>query len=236
MSLLMAQTWRDLLFMHWPVPIGVLRPWIPDALSIDQFEGEAWIAAVPFLMTGIRLRGTPALPYLSRTLELNVRTYVTAAGKPGVFFFSLDASSPVAVRIARRFFHLPYFDARINCTERDGALEYSSVRTHRDAAPAEFRANYRPNGPVFLASRGSLEYFLTERYCFYTTNGAGEVLRGDIVHEPWPLQPAEAEIELNTLTVPWKIELPDTKPILHFAKRLDVRARWLRKIDADRRI
>jgi len=232
----MAQTWGDLLFAHWPVPIGVLRPWIPSALSIDQFDGEAWIAVVPFLMTGIRFRGTPALPYLSRTLELNVRTYVTVAGKPGVFFFSLDASSPVAVRVARRFFHLPYFDASMSCVERKGSLEYSSTRTHRGEAPAEFRARYRPTGPIGLASSGTLDYFLTERYCFYTTNPGGEVLRGDIVHEPWPLQPAEAEIELNTLTLPWKIELPDTKPILHFSKRLDVRAQRLRKVNADRRI
>jgi uncharacterized protein YqjF (DUF2071 family) len=232
----MAQTWRDLLFAHWPVPVGVLRSWIPDALSIDQFDGKAWIAVVPFRMTGIRFRATPALPYLSSTLELNVRTYVTLAGKPGVFFFSLDASSPVAVRVARRFFHLPYFDARMSCAAWEGSLEFSSTRTHRESVPAEFRARYRPNGPVALASRGTLEHFLTERYCFYTTNRAGEVLRGDIVHEPWPLQPAEAAIDLNTLTLPWKIELPDTKPVLHFSKRLDVRAQRLLKVDADRRI
>jgi len=236
MPYLMAQTWRDLLFAHWPVPVAALRPWIPEMLSIDQFAGEAWIAVVPFLMTGIRFRGTPAIPYVSRTLELNVRTYVTAAGKPGVFFFSLDASSPVAVRVARRFFHLPYYDARMRCAERNGVFDYSSVRTHRNAPLAELRASYRATGPVALATPGSIDQFLTERYCFYTTNPAGKLLRGDIVHEPWRLQPAEAEFTVNTLTLPWNIDLPDTKPILHFSKRLDVRAQRLQEVNADRRI
>lgn len=235
MSFLLAQTWRDLLFAHWPVPSEALRPWIPSALSIDRFDGEAWIAAVPFLMTGIRLRGTPPLPYLSRTLELNLRTYVSAGDKPGVFFFSLDASSPVAVRIARRFFHLPYFDANMYCSELNSTFDYTSTRTHRNAAPALFHARYRPTGPVTLAEPGSLDRFLTERYCFYTSNAAGQILRGDISHLPWPLQPAEAEFPVNTLSLPWKIDLPDTRPILHFAKRLDIRAQRLQVVHEDRR-
>jgi hypothetical protein len=231
MSFLLAQTWRDLLFAHWPVPAAALRPWIPAALSLDRFDGECWAAVVPFRMTGIRLRGTPPLPYLSRTLELNLRTYVSYRGRPGVFFFSLDAANPVAVRIARRFFHLPYFDAKMAYSERGGMLEYRSER--KDAA---FHARYGPAGPVAPALPGTLEHFLTERYCFYTANPKGRLFRGDIAHMPWPLQPAEAEFPVNRLTLPWKFELPDTKPLLHFAKRLDVRAQGIVPVDADRRL
>jgi uncharacterized protein YqjF (DUF2071 family) len=231
MSYLLAQTWRDLLFAHWPVPTKSLQPWLPTGLSIDHFDGQAWIAIVPFLMTGIRFRGCPAFPYLSTTLELNVRTYVTVGGRPGVFFFSLDASSLIAVRVARRFFHLPYTDAVMSCSQANGLIDYRSQRVH---PPAPFHARYRPTGPVAYARVGTLEHFLTDRYCFYTTNGAGQILRGDISHQPWPLQPAEAEIVENGLTIPWNIELPDTKPLLHFSQRLDVRAQGLRIVDADR--
>jgi uncharacterized protein YqjF (DUF2071 family) len=234
MSYLLFQSWRDLLFAHWPVQERQIQPWIPPGITIDRYAGEAWIAVVPFLMTGIRFRGTPALPYLSRTLELNLRTYVTVGGRPGVFFFSLDAASPVAVRIARRFFHLPYFDARMECTEKSGIFDYRSERTEEPAA--SFHGRYRPVGGVIRSAPGSLEHFLTERYCFYTTNRSGEILRGDIVHEPWPLQAAEAEFPDNGLTLPWKIELPDTAPLLHFARRIDIRAQRLRRVDADRGI
>ena len=219
------------MFAHWPVPVTSILPWLPPGISLDTFSGQAWVAVVPFLMTGIRLRATPALPYLSTTLELNLRTYVTVAGYPGVYFFTLDAASPVAVRIARRFFHLPYFDAHMSCTESQGAFDYKSQRLD---APAPFHARYHPTGPVACAQAGTLEHFLTERYCFYTTNNSGEILRGDISHQPWPLQPAEADFLENGLTLPWNIELPATPPLLHFAKRLDVRAHRPRKVDGDR--
>jgi uncharacterized protein YqjF (DUF2071 family) len=232
MSYLLAQTWRDLLFAHWPVPAKMLEHWLPPGLPLDKFSGETWVTIAPFLMTGIRFRGTPVLPYLSTTLELNLRTYVTVADRPGIFFFSLDAASPIAVRVARRFFHLPYFDARMSCSETAGVIDYRSARRQ---TPAIFRARYQPTGPVTRSKPGTLDHFLTERYCFYTSNPAGDILRGDIAHESWPLQPAEAEFLENGLTLPWKIELPDTPPLLHFAKQVDVRAQRVRKIDADRR-
>jgi uncharacterized protein YqjF (DUF2071 family) len=233
MSFLLAQTWRDLLFAHWPVPASKLASYLPPGLSLDRFSGECWLTIAPFLMTGIRFRGTPNVPYLSRTLELNLRTYVSIDGRPGIFFFSLDAASPIAVLIARRFFHLPYFHAAMSSSETHGLIDYRSARRQ---TPATFHARYRPTGPVTLSKPGTIDHFLTERYCFYTANPAGAILRGDIAHEPWPLQPAEAEFLENGLTLPWKIELPDTPPLLHFAKRLDVRAQRVRKIDADRRV
>jgi uncharacterized protein YqjF (DUF2071 family) len=169
-------------------------------------------------MSGIRGRGLPAVPGLSRFPELNVRTYVTYNGKPGVYFFSLDAANLPAVWAARAFYHLPYFYAAMNCAESDGAILYSS---RRDRLAAEFRGSYRPISEVRLREKGSIEHWLTERYCLYTTH-ADHVYRGEIHHLPWPLQDAEAEIELNTVTAAAGIDLPHSAPLLHFARRLEV--------------
>jgi uncharacterized protein YqjF (DUF2071 family) len=219
-------TWEDLLFAHWPVPAAALRPLVPPPLDLDTFDGSAWLGIVPFRMRGVRLRGLPAIPGTSAFPELNVRTYVTAEGKPGVWFFSLDAASRIAVRAARAWFHLPYFDARMESWRTGTEVAYSSRRTHRGAPPAEFAARYRPTADAYSPTRGSLEHFLTERYCLYAGDSANadgsRLWRGEIHHQKWPLQPAEAEIMRNTMTAPLALRLPDTPPLLHFARRLDV--------------
>ena len=217
----MAQTWHDLLFAHWPVEAAPLRPLLPAPLQIDTFEARAWLAVVPFRMTGVRLRGTPSLPWLSAFPELNVRTYVTSGGKPGVWFFSLDAANPLAVAIARGWFHLPYFRARMSGTEHEGWIHYASERTHRQTPAASLECRYRPVGDVFSPRPGTLEHFLTERYCLYTTDARGQFIRGEIHHPPWPLQPAEAEFARNSMTQLLGIELT-THPLLHFSRRQDV--------------
>ena len=155
----MHQSWHDLLFAHWPIPVPGARARVPGSLDLDLFNGQAWIGVVPFRMSGIRPRHLPALPWISAFAELNVRTYVVRDGKPGVYFFSLDAANPVAVHIARRVFHLPYFDARMSLKYDGDWIEYRSIRTHRGAPAAEFCARYRPTGPVFRADPGSLEPF-----------------------------------------------------------------------------
>jgi uncharacterized protein YqjF (DUF2071 family) len=217
----MAQSWHDLLFAHWPVEAALLRPLLPPQLQIDTFEGCAWFAVVPFRMTGVRLRGTPSVPWLSAFPELNVRTYVTCGGKPGVWFFSLDAANPLAVAIARAWFHLPYFRSRMNCEEREGWIHYASERTHRKAPAALLDCRYRPVGDVFSAQAGTLEHFLTERYCLYTTNVRAQIIRGEIHHQPWLLQPAEAEFVRNSMTESLSIALTP-HPLLHFSRRQHV--------------
>ena len=217
----MRQKWHDLLFMHWRIPPATLRPMIPASLELDELEGSAWLGVVPFRMTGVRLRGTPGIPGLSAFPELNVRTYVTTDGKPGVWFFSLDAASAIAVAAARAWFHLPYFRSRMSLEIAGDEVRYQSHRTHGGAPPADLRVNYEPNGRISSASPGSLEYFLTERYCLYAA--AGEKLyRGEIHHPPWPLQPARAEIALNTMAEAHGLELPPAPPLLHFARFQDV--------------
>jgi uncharacterized protein YqjF (DUF2071 family) len=217
----MTQTWYDLLFAHWPVPVESLRRIVPAALDLDTFDGQGWVGVVPFGMTRVFPRLTFPVPWLSHFLELNVRTYVRLGDKPGVHFLSLDAANPVAVQLARSWYQLPYYNARMTARwSPDGGLDYDSFRTHRRAAPAEFRARYRPTGDVYLAQRGTLEHWLTERYCLYTLNRKGQVFRGEIHHGPWPLQPAEAEIGSNSMTLPHALPLPATAPLLHFVRRI----------------
>jgi len=218
----MTMSWHDLLFAHWPLAADRLRALVPGALELDTFDGQAWLGVVPFRMSSVGPRGWPALPWLSAFAELNVRTYVHVGGKAGVYFFSLDAANPIAVSVARRAFRLPYFRARMRVASVDGAIRYASTRTHRGAAPARFAADYRPTGPAYRSAAGTLEHWLTERYCLYTTGPAGEPLCGEIQHRPWPLQPAEADISINTMVDGIGLALPAGAPVLHCAERLDV--------------
>jgi uncharacterized protein YqjF (DUF2071 family) len=222
----LGMSWRNLLFMHWPVGVDALRPLIPPALSIDTFEGSAWLGVVPFDMTGVRPHFLPAVPGLSHFPEINLRTYVTAEGRPGVWFFSLDAGSRIAVRLARATFHLPYFDAEMYCHASGDEVDYRSLRTHRGAPGAKFEASYRPVGETFESEEGSLEQFLTERYCLYSAGRRGHVRRAEVHHHLWPLQPAEVEARTLAMTQQIGLKPPATAPILHFSKRLDVLA-WL---------
>ena len=217
----MGQTWEDLLFAHWPVDADALRRLLPDAVRLQTHDGVAWLGITPFRISGLRLRGTLPLPRVSGFLELNVRTYVTAGGKPGIWFFSLDASSRLAVEVARRTYKLPYFPARIDVDRRDGWIEFDSARVGNHEGPHVFSARYRPAGDEFHAAPGSLEEFLAERYCLYALDERGRLHRAEIHHSPWPLQPAEATIELNTMA-PEGLALPDERRLLHFARVQDV--------------
>jgi uncharacterized protein len=196
---MMRMRWRDLLFAHWAVDASVLRRLIPEALGLDFFDGQAYVGAVPFRMEEVTPRLVPALHGLHAFPELNLRTYVKIGGKPGVWFFSLDAGQKLAVRVARRIFHLPYFDAEFEIKGVDGGVEYSAVRTHRGAADASFAARYCPVGAVYRSAAGMLDSWLTERYCLYSVDGAGRLFRGEIDHDRWPLQRAEADVQVNTL-------------------------------------
>jgi hypothetical protein len=226
----MAQSWHDLLFAHWVIDAAVLRPYIPAGLEIDTFKGQAWLGLVPFRMSGVRLRWTPALPGLSAFPELNVRTYVSARDKPGVWFFSLDAANALAVAAARLSFHLPYFRARMSCSEAGGWVNYRSRRTHQGAPDAVFEARYRGIGDASEPRRGTLEYFLTERYCLYSAASGGRIYRGEIHHPSWLLQTAEAQFVSNTMAQGVDLPQPGGPPILHFARRQDIVAWAPRRI------
>ena len=226
----MRQTWHDLLFAHWPIAVETLRALVPLPLEIDTFDGVGWVGVIPFRMSHVRPRYVPALPWLSAFPELNVRTYVRGPNpgdpKPGVYFFSLDAANPLAVAGARLGFRLPYYRAAMRLQETNGTIHYSSTRTHAGAPPAQFVARYGPTGGVYHSRDGSLEAWLTERYCLYTVDGQQRAYRAEIQHVRWPLQPASAVIETNTMAAAAGIELPAVAPLLHFARRLDM-VNWL---------
>jgi uncharacterized protein YqjF (DUF2071 family) len=212
---------EDLLFAHWPVDADALRRLLPDEVRLQTHEGTAWLGITPFRAGALRLRGTLPLPRVSSFLELNVRTYVTAGGKPGIWFFSLDASSRLAVEAARRTYKLPYFQARISASLHDEWIEFDSARVGHRGGPHVFSAHYRPVGEELHAAPGSLEEFLVERYCLYAVDERRRLHRAEIHRSPWPLQPAEAAIELNTMA-PEGLALPDEGPLLHFARLQDV--------------
>ncbi len=217
--------WLDLCFMHWAADAEAIQKWLPAGMQVDTHQGQAYLGVVPFRMEGIRPRGTFDVPGLSAFPELNLRTYVTVDGVPGVWFFSLDAAQPIGVRLARTFFHLPYMDARMWVQRRGDLTEYASLRTHHDEPPARFAAAYRPVGEVFTARPGSLEDWLTSRYALYSADRAGHIFRGAIRHAPWPLQRAEAHIGLNTMAEQIGVTL-EGEPHLLYSERVEVQA-WL---------
>src|SRR4051812_39288867 len=194
----MKQTWHDLLFAHWPLSPDQLRPLVPHELPLDTFDNQCWVGVVPFRMSGIRAHWLPPVPGLSSLPELNVRTYVTYKGKPGVYFFSLDAGNLSAVWGARVFYRLPYWHADMKVTGKDSPLiDYRSRRIH-GPKPAEFVASYGPTGPVRVANPGSLDSFLTDRYCLYAWNRK-KLYRCEVHHLPWPLQEAQAAVKSNSM-------------------------------------
>jgi uncharacterized protein YqjF (DUF2071 family) len=215
----MGQTWSDLLFAHWEVEPAALRAVVPPELPLDLREGSAWFGVTPFVVEGGHPRGLPPLPWLGRFPELNTRTYVTVGGKPGIYFLSLDAARLAAVLAARRGYRLPYFHAEMEVHVQDGRVDYRSERRSGDGPPAAFRAEYG-------ASQGALDggeplaRWLAERYCLYVRGESGVVLRADIHHPPWPLEPAWAEIEVNTMGQPFGLDLSEP-PVLHFSARQD---------------
>jgi uncharacterized protein len=213
----MGQTWDDLLFAHWPLPVESLRDHVPAQLEVETFDGRGWVGVTPFRLLGLRARGLPPLPYVSQFLETNVRTYVTDGQKPGIWFFSLDASRRLAVEAARAVYKLPYFHARMSA--RGAATAGIEYRSSRFGERAELDLRYRAAGPVAPAAPGSLEHFLAERYCLYALDD-GRLRRAEIHHPPWPLQPAEAELRRNTMP-PHGVEL-EGEPLLHFSSRQDV--------------
>lgn len=214
------QSWCDLLFAHWPVEASLLRPLVPEGLTIQEFDGTSWIGIVPFRMEGVMRRPLPDIPWISAFPELNVRLYVEYEGKPGVWFLSLDATNPLAVWAARWMFNLPYFRATMKLKKEGEWVRYSSHRT--EGEPLLFRGRYKPVSEVYTAEANTLEHWLTERYCLYAEGPKGTLYRAEVHHEPWPLQQAKANIEINQMALPYGIDVSNSPTVLHFASRLDV--------------
>ena len=226
---IMHQNWGKLLFMHWRIDERLLRPLIPAQLEIDTFDGSAWIGVVPFTMWGIRAAFLPPIPGSSAFHELNVRTYVHHGGVPSVWFLSLDAANRLAVWGASKFYHLPYFNAEMSLDQTGKTIRYSSLRRDRRAPPAELQASWSIGASLPETSAGTLEFFLTERYCLDAEHN-GRLYRSRIHHQPWPLQNAELNSLSSTLIESHGLPTPADDPILHYAEKISVDIWPLRSI------
>lgn len=226
-SPVMYQRWAYLLFLHWPVPVSMLRPLLPSRLTVDTFGGQAYVGLVLFTMTGVRPIFLPAVPCLSNFHETNVRTYVHNGGKdPGVWFFSLDAANAVAVKLAQWLFKLPYFfaDMKLSAgrnTRAPGLVDYATERKWPAPTPASAKAQYEVTGPAAPATPGTLEHFLVERYILYT-EADGKLKRGRVHHSPYPVQPARLHSVDESLIAASKITRPSTAPLVHYASEVQV--------------
>jgi hypothetical protein len=209
----MYQSWGKLLFMHWQMPAEALRRLLPGRLSVDTFDGKAWVGLTPFTIWDARPIFMPPLPWLSDFHELNVRTYVHLDGVPGVWFFSLDANSMAAVIGARTFFHLPYYNAHISLTPQDNTVAYSSTREGAET-PANFEAIWSVGADLPQPPSDSLDFFLVERYCLYTSD-RGKLYRCRIFHKPWPLQRASLSTYKSGMMEANGLPSPVGDPLLH---------------------
>jgi uncharacterized protein len=226
----MHQRWRELLFLHWSVPPEDLRPLVPPQLDLDLFEGTAYVGLVLFTMTGVRPVGLPPVPGLSSFHETNVRTYVHHAGRdPGVWFFSLDAANRVAVTLARRWYHLPYYYARMFLgretpahPEQPRSILYAGVRHRAEARSASYLVRANAIGSIQPAQPDTLAHFLIERYILYALAN-DRLYQGRVHHRTYPLQAAEVLTLDESLFAAAGIGRPSAVPLVHFAHGVDVK-------------
>ncbi len=233
---LLHQNWHHLLFLHWEVPVADLQPLLPLRLTADTFEGKAYVGLVPFTLTGVRPVMTPPLPWISSFHEINVRTYVHYEGRdPGVWFFSLDASSAIAVAAARAAYKLAYFGADIDFGVGEGAvpsIDFHSRRTdERGTTPADARVRYQPiEGPATAAAPGTLEHFLMERYILYSQDEQRELYRARVHHQPYPVQRVDVLALEETLIWAAGIKRAEQPAYRHYASEVNVKVYPLERV------
>lgn len=215
--------WRHLLFENWPVDPDTVAASLPAGLAVDTHDGSAWLSVVPFANLAVRPEGLPSslgtgLP------ELNLRTYITHDGVPGVYFFSLDAQGLAGVAGARLFHHLPYYYARVSLERANDRVRFASRRLHPGTRPARYEAAYSATGGSFPARSDPLAEFITERYRFYTEAQDGSLRYSNVSHDPWTLYPATATVETNSLFRANGFRHPDTEPVRYYSPGLAVEA------------
>lgn len=223
----LTQRWNDLLFAHWPIPVAKMASLLPDWLEVDNFQGSAWLGVVPFWLDRVKIRNVPSVLSTRSFPDLNLRTYVRDqfTRSPGIYCFSFDASSLLATVAARALYNLPYYWSSMKLEQRS-EREFAFYSRRRFAGrPVVFNARYRGLGPTSRLAEhrpGSLEHFVTERSCLFSTDRTGQPVRSNLHYVPWPLEEAEAEIERNDLADSIGLKLPWTEPVLHYSRRLAV--------------
>lgn len=218
---IMRQTWKNVLFLHWPIPLEKLRPHIPTSLQIDTYKGTAWLGIILFVLEGIYPFGLSSISLTPKFPEINVRTYVTYNGKPGIYFLSIDVDNWASLKIAKHWYHLPYHSAHISFQKEGESFHCHSVRRENRNDPLSFHCKYASVSDVYAPKEGTLDHWLTERYCFYSSNNGVSIYCGEIHHQPWPLQKAKIELVNHTLFTPFHFDLPEEKPVIHFSPGVD---------------
>lgn len=219
---IMRQSWRNVLFVHYPVSSEYLRTYIPSSLEIDTYKGTAWLGMVAFMMEGIFPRGLSSISLTPSFSEINVRTYVHFNGKPGVYFLSLDVNDWASYTIARRWYRLPYQRTNISYQQEGETFYFESARKSTAVdSPISIQIKYTPLSEVYFPKEGTLDHWLTERYCLFSSNKKGNIFCGEIHHQPWPIQNVKAEINRNTLYTPFKKDNTNLQPLYHFSKGVD---------------
>ncbi|MFC4619557.1 YqjF family protein [Camelliibacillus cellulosilyticus] len=227
---IMRQTWRNLLFLHWPIPFEKLRPHIPSSLQIDTFNGTAWIGIILFVLEGIYPRGISFISLTPKFPEINVRTYVKRDGKPGIYFMSIDVENWASLKIAKRWYRLPYHSAQISFRKEGRIFHCHSIRKGIGNNSISFEGKYAPVSEVYLSKKGTLDHWLTERYCLFSSKNKVGIYCGEIHHQPWPLQKAEIEVVKNTLFTPFHFDLSEVRPIAYFSTGVDSLMWNIRKV------
>jgi uncharacterized protein YqjF (DUF2071 family) len=231
----MRQNWRTLLFLHWRVDPAAIQATLPPGLTVDTFDGAAYIGLVPFTMRDVRPVWSPSVPWLSHFHETNVRTYVHKGGKnPGVWFYSLDAANPIAVLLARSLWKLPYHFAKMELRSKEGVIEYRSERRWPPPVPGVCSVDCSITGTPRASEPGTLEFFLAERYLLYAFAG-GRLMSGQVHHTPYPLQTAKVNRLDETLIRAAGLDDArasggDTEPLAHYASGVDVDIFGLRRL------
>lgn len=216
----MTQMWEHLVFAHWPVAPEIARQFVPEELQIDTFEGDAWIGIISFLMNGFKLKYMP-FPYPFSFPEINIRTYVKVNGSPAIFFVTLDAADPCVVHVAKRWYHLPYYHAKMSFNREgdNSGFLFQSRRKGSATSPETFQGEFHPVSYPFIPREGTIEHWLTERYVFFTKDSRSDtVYWGSVYHEPWTLQTAQGNISVNTMLQSSNITLPSNPHYLHYSQ------------------
>lgn len=219
---MMFQGWDALLFAHWRCPAESVRTLVPRQLELDTFYDAAWVGLVPFKMRGVHMLGAPAVGRFSNFPEVNLRTYVSYKGIPGVYFFSLDTTSLALTLGARTWLELPYFMANMAMRCGQSATRIKSIRSRSRAGRASLIAEYRPTASAEQQAAGTLEHFLIERYRVYSVRSSGAVIALDVHHGPWLVAPAEARIRENSILSAAMLHHASEPELLHFSERQDV--------------
>lgn len=210
----MTQEWNHLLMLHWPVSRLLLEPFVPKPLTVDTYENNAWISFILFKVTNMRFRGLPKIPYLHTFNEINIRTYVTYKGNRGVYFFSLSVNKWLNA-LAPKLLLFPYYYKKI-ALQQDEVFHFSLKGQNE-----KFDCSYSSASDLFITSPGSLDYWLLERYCFWTVKRKW-LFRGDIHHEQWRVNEAKVSIRDNSLARFLPRSIFQDKPRTHFTERKQV--------------